>query len=49
MYCERGAYFSSFPSFLLSILGTKKNFNKDKIPSAMALFELLHNPKLSPD
>lgn len=31
MYCERGAYFSSFPSFWLSILGAKNNFNKKKI------------------
>lgn len=47
MYCERGTYFSSFPSFWLGILGAKNIFNKENIPSPMALFELLCNPQLS--
>ena len=35
MYFERGAYHSSFPSFL-RILGAKKNSSKEKIPPATA-------------
>lgn len=35
-YFERGAYLSSFLSFLLRILGAKKNSSKEKTPPATA-------------
>lgn len=35
-YFERGAYLSSFPSFLLRILGAKKKSSEEKIPPATA-------------